>query len=127
MALATLDARQRWFGLDAVVTGVNALGYLTLAAWLSEQLGTTSATSRAVGGGLLLFAIAVAVYAASERAPRWAGWSIVAVNAAWVVGSLVVAAAGIGDFNGVGRSWIACQAAVVAALTALQSSTIRAR
>jgi hypothetical protein len=53
------------------------------------------------------------------------GWTIVAINAMWVVGSLVVAIAGLGDFTGVGRAWIAAQAAVVAALTAMQASTIR--
>ena len=125
--IATFDARQRWFGLDAAVTGLNALGYVTLATWLSEQFGATATTYRAIGGALLLFAISIGVYAAVDRAPRRAGWSIVAVNVAWVVGSLVVAAVGIGDFNGLGRSWIACQAVVVAALTILQTSTFQER
>jgi hypothetical protein len=124
---ATFDARRTWFGLDAVVTGANALGYLALGGWLSDQLGASASSYRTIGGALLLFAVSVGVYAATDRAPRWAGWSIVAVNASWVVGSLVVAAAGIGDVNGLGRAWIVAQAVVVAALTVMQASTIRHR
>lgn len=125
--VATFDARQRWFGLDAVVTGGNALGYLALAGWLSDQLGAGASSYRAIGAGLLVFAISVGIYAAGDRAPRWAGWSIVAANASWVVGSVVVAAVGVGDVNGLGRSWIVAQAVVVAALTVMQASAIRYR
>lgn len=124
--IPALDARRRWFGLDAVVTGLNALGYLTLGAWLSEQFGSASSMYRIIGVALLVFAIVVGVDAIG-RPPRWIGWSIVSVNAAWVVGWLLVAVAGLGDFNGMGRAWIAIQAAVVGALTVMQTSTLRNR
>lgn len=68
--LTATDARRRWFGLDAVVTGANALGYLALGAWLSEQLGATAATYRTIGAGLVLFAVSVGAYAAADRPAR---------------------------------------------------------
>jgi hypothetical protein len=122
-----LDARQRWFGLDAAVTGANAIGYLVLGSWLSDQLGTGAPTYRIIGGALLAFSIIVGLYAASSGAPRLVGWSIVEANAVWVAGSVVVAAVGLGDFNGLGRTWVACQAVVVAVLTVLQASALRDR
>ncbi len=122
-----LDARQRWFGLDAVATGANALGYLALASWLSEHLGASASAHRTVGAGLLLFAAAVTAYAVSTAPPRWAGAVIVRGNVAWIACSVVVAGAGIGDLTGLGRAWALAQALVVAALTALQASSIRRR
>lgn len=113
-----------WFVLDAVVTGVNAVAYLAAAAVLADHLGSGPGTYRGVGAGLLLFAGAVGAYAARGTFDR-RGWAIVAVNSAWVVASLVVAVSGLGDFEALGRTWIALQAIVVAGLTAAQIVALR--
>lgn len=120
-----LDRRRLWFGLDAVVTGVNAVAYLALGGWLADQLGGSATTYRAAGTGLLVFAAAVAAYAAGRERHSAAGWGIVAVNVSWVLGSLAVAAAGLGTFDGLGRTWIALQAVVVTALTVMQARSLR--
>lgn len=123
------DARRLWFGLDALVTGANAVAYVALGGVLADHLGSGSGTYRAVGLGLLVFAIGVAAYAAWSDllAASAGGWGrvIVALNAAWVAASLVVAASGLGDVTGPGRAWIAAQEVAVAGLTTMQSRTLR--
>lgn len=123
--LVDADARRRWFGLDALVTGANALGYLLLADRLAERLGGEAGTVRSVGAGLAVFALVVAGYAGTRGRRDDLGWTIVAANGAWVVVSLAVAIVGAGGFDGFGRGWIALQAVVVAALTALQVGAMR--
>lgn len=120
-----LDDRRRWFWADAAVTGLNALGYLGLAGVLAGTLGATADTYRLVGGALLLFTVAVAAAAVDPDRRRRLAWSVVAVNGGWVVASLVVAAAGMGDLTGPGRGWVVAQAVVVGVLAGLQARSLR--
>lgn len=116
--------RRLWFGVDAVVTGGNAVGYLALAGPLADLLGGDAATYRWLGVLLLGYAAVVAAYARST-ASAGAGWAIVAANAAWVVASVEVAATGALDLEPAGRVWVAAQALVVGALAALQARSLR--
>lgn len=113
-----------WFTLDAVVTGANALTYLLAAGLVFDLIGLTTETARWLGVGLLAFTAAVAI-AAWRRGPRWLAWDVVAVNAVWVVASLVVAVSGALDLNGLGRVWTVAQAAVVGAFALLQARSLR--
>lgn len=119
-----------WFGLDAAITGANAIAYAGIAGTLADHLGGSVPTYRAVGLGLFVFSIVVAAYAtssdastATRRALR-RGSAIVVVNIAWVVASIAVAVADVGGFETAGRLWIAAQAAVVAGLATMQRSTL---
>lgn len=123
--IGAMGDRRRWFWADAGVTGLNALGYLGLAGVLDGPFGVSAGMCRLVGGGLLLFTGVVAAAATGPDGLRRLGWPVVAVNAAWVVASLVVAAAGVGDLTGLARGWIVAQAVVVAALAGLQARALR--
>lgn len=117
-----------WFGADALVTGANAVAYLALSVPLVDVLGASRGTHLAVGTFLAVFALYVgAVALASRRAatPRRGAWAAVLVNAAWVVGSVVVAVAALGDYSALGRSWLVAQAVVVGALAVMQARALR--
>lgn len=119
-----VTGKRRWFAVDAVVTGVNAVAYLAGASLLVDLFDGEVATYRWVGGFLLVYAAAVSVYTWSS-APDRAGWAVVVVNEAWVLGSLVAAAVGAFGLNGVGRTWAVLQAVVVGALALLQARALR--
>lgn len=120
-----LGALRLWFGLDALVTGVNAIGYLALASVLDGPLGADAATYRWIGAGLLVFSLVVGGYARATDPAPGIGRAVVAVNAGWVAASLVVAATGALDLEPLGRCWVVAQAAVVAALTVQQARAQR--
>jgi hypothetical protein len=104
--------------LDAAVTGLNGVAYLAAAEPLEDLLGLPAAWLRATGAVLLAFAVLVAL--ASRRPTPGAVSAIVAVNVAWVLGSLGFAIAGWGSPETAGTVWIVLQAIVVAGFAELQ-------
>lgn len=110
---------RRWFLVDAVVTGVNALGYVVAAGPVSRLTGADPGTVRALGIGLLVFAALVAL---TQLLPARTvpGWGAVGVNVLWVVASSVVAVTGGPGLSGVGRLWTVAQAVVIGVLAGLQ-------
>ena len=104
--------------LDAAVTGLNGVVYLAAAGPLEDLLGLPAAWLRATGAVLLAFAVLVAL--ASRRPTAGAVRAIVAVNVAWVAGSIVFALAGWGSPDTAGTVWILLQALVVAGFAELQ-------
>ena len=104
--------------VDAAVTGVNGLAYLAAAGPLEDLLGLPASWLRIAGVVLVAFAAFVALTARRPDAGSVA--AIVAVNAAWVVGSLAFAIAGWGSPETVGTVWIVLQALVVAGFAELQ-------
>jgi hypothetical protein len=109
--------------LDAVVTAANGAAYLLAAPLLADLLGLPAGWLRGVGVFLLLFGVGVGTVAARPAPP--AVGTVVAANALWAAGSLVVAAAGVGGPTTVGTVWIGLQAVVVAAFAALQVAGAR--
>ena len=104
--------------VDAAVTGLCGVAYLAAAGPLEDLLGLPAAWLRGAGAVLLAFAVLVAL--ASRRPTAAAVRAIVAVNVAWVAGSLVFALAGWGSPETVGTVWIVLQALVVAGFAELQ-------
>ena len=104
--------------LDAAVTGLNGVAYLVAAGPLEDLLGLPASWLRIAGVVLVAFAALVAL--AARRPSAAAVGAIVAVNVAWVVGSLVFAIAGWGSPETVGTVWIVLQALVVAGFAELQ-------
>ncbi len=111
--------------LDAVVTGANGAAYLIAAEPLADLLGMSPAVLRVLGIVLVAFAAAVAVTGARDAIPRPAVFAIIAVNAAWAVGSIVLAAAGWDSPTTAGTVWIVAQALVVAGFAELQAAGLR--
>lgn len=115
-----------WLGLDALVTGANALVYLVAAAPLSTLLGPQPGFIRSAG----VFLAAFAVFVAAVRATRPAGtpvYVIVAINGAWALASLGVALSNRLDLTAVGTVWVIAQALVVAMFAVFQVLALRRR
>ncbi|MFB9855124.1 hypothetical protein ACFFMR_32565 [Micromonospora andamanensis] len=110
--------------MDALVTGANGVMYLAGASVLADLFGASASLQRGAGLFLVVFAALVGWYARNRAAGPGMGWGIVAVNVAWVAGSLAVAAAGPGEFTAVGRIWLVAQAAVVGLFAVLQMRTL---
>jgi hypothetical protein len=113
--------------LDAVVTAGNGVAYLAAAGPLSDLLGLDAAFLRGIGAFLLAFAAVVWRVGARESPRAAAVRAVVAVNLAWVAGSLVLAAAGLGSPSSAGTVWTVLQAAVVGAFAELQVLALRRR
>jgi hypothetical protein len=109
--------------LDAVVTAANGAAYLLAAPLLDDLLGLPAGWLRGIGVFLLLFGVGVWTVAARPAPP--AVGTVVAANALWAAGSVLVAAAGVGSPTAVGTVWIGLQAVVVAAFAALQVAGAR--
>lgn len=108
--------------LDAVVTGANGAAYVVIAGPLADLLGMPTSFLRAIGVFLVIFAVAVWEAATSDRPAPAAVLAVIALNALWVVDSIVVLATGAYDPTTVGAVWIALQAATVAGFAALQAA-----
>lgn len=113
--------------LDAVVTSLNGLAYLVAASLLSDILDLPTGFLRGVGAFLLVFGLGVWIVGARSAIAASAAVTVVAVNVMWVVASLVVWAAGLGDPSTIARVWIVMQAAVVGLFAVLQIIGLRKR
>jgi hypothetical protein len=109
--------------LDALVTGANGAAYLVAAGPLEDLLGIPAAWLR--GAGAVLLAFAAVVWLTSRRPGARAVLAIVAVNALWTLGSVVLAIAGWQDPTTVGTVSIVLQALVVAGFAELQTAGLR--
>jgi hypothetical protein len=110
-----------------VVTGANGLAYLVAAGPLSDLLGLDAAFLRGTGVFLLAFTAFVWRVGARPEPARAAVRAVVAVNVAWVLGSLALAALGLGSPSTAGTVWVVLQAAVVGAFAELQILALRRR
>jgi len=99
--------------------------YLAAAGPLGELLGLHPTLLRIAGGGLLAFAAVVWLVASAQRMSRPAPATIVALNAAWAVGSVVAVLADIGTPTTAGAVWMIAQALVVAGFAELQLTGLR--
>ena len=108
--------------LDALATGSVAALLLALGGVVEDRLGLDRTLATAVGAGLLAWAAFVAWVSVDCR-PALVR-EVVAVNVAWVVASLVFAAAWDG-LTTLGVAVVVAQAVAVAALTALQAAARR--
>jgi hypothetical protein len=106
--------------IDAGVTALNGAAYLAGAGILDSLLGMPASAQRPIGAFLLAFAAAVLYVATRPTIGRGASAAVIAVNAAWVVASVVVL---VSDWHAPtlgGGVWIALQAVVVALFAVLQ-------
>jgi hypothetical protein len=106
--------------LDAVVTGANGAAYLAAAGVLDSALGIPSSLLRAVGAFLLGFAAIVGFVATRGIIRPAAAGAIIAANAAWAAGSVVLAILDSFSPTVAGTTWIGLQALVVALFALLQ-------
>jgi hypothetical protein len=110
---------------DAAVTALNAVAYLGAFALLDGWFGVPAALLIGVGAFLLAFAGFVGRLAARPEMGRAAVVGVIAVNALWVVDSVIALAVDAFSPTLAGQIVIAVQAAGVAGLAALQYLGLR--
>lgn len=111
--------------LDGLASG--ALGLLMAAAAgpLGLLLGLEPVLLRGAGLGLIPFALVVGYLASRATLPSWPVWCVVAVNALWVVDSVLLLVGGGTQPTMLGVLFVAVQALAVAAFAALEYAGLR--
>ena len=110
------------FALVADAVATVATGALLAAggSFLAGLTGLSATATLPLGLFLIAFAAFVGWVGMQQQTPRGAAMLIVIVNAAWVVGSLIVLLAGTWALTLLGVAFVIAQAIAVAALAALQ-------
>lgn len=110
---------------DAAASAATGLLLGLGAEPLEPLLGLPAALMRAAGYALLPFAALVAFLALRDRIPRAGVWTVIAVNALWVIDSVGLLLSGQVAPTGFGQVFVAAQAIVVAAFAELEFSALR--
>ena len=110
---------------DALASGVCGLVLAAAARPLSELLGLPAGLLRGAGLALLPFAALLAWLGSRAALPQAAVWAVVAVNALWVVESVVLLMSGWVQPTGLGVAFVLAQAALVGLLAELEVGGLR--
>ncbi|MDG4832820.1 hypothetical protein O7627_26450 [Solwaraspora sp. WMMD1047] len=111
--------------LDAVASAGLGAAVALAAPLLDGPLGAPTALLWAIGGFLVPFSVALWVIGSRVPANRSAVRTVIAVNAAWVVGSVLLVLFGGLDLTALGVAVVLGQAAAVAVLAELQYAGLR--
>jgi hypothetical protein len=110
---------------DATTSAAFGLLLLFGADAVSRILNVPAPLLRPIGLSLIPFALFVVFVATRERLARGAVWTIIVLNAAWVVASVLVLMAAPIDPNRLGIAFILVQAVLVAAFAEVQYVGLR--
>ena len=105
---------------DAIASGAGALLMLAGAGLLAAPLGLPAALLREAGLILVPFVAFVAWLGTREHLGGAAVWSVIGLNALWVVGSGVLLTGGWVAPTLLGHAFVIAQAVVVAVFAELQ-------
>jgi hypothetical protein len=105
---------------DGVISGLTGVLMAAAASPLEAWLGLPSLLLRVAGLSLLPFAAVVIALGRREVPPRRIVGAVVAVNASWVVASVLLLFSERIEPSALGYVFVLGQAAAVAALTELQ-------
>lgn len=106
--------------LDGLLSGVTGLLLVLAAGWLGAFLELPRLLLLVAGSALLPFAALLVWLSNRAEISRQAIWAVIAVNALWVIDSLLVLAIGWLSPNLFGYAFIIVQALAVALLAELQ-------
>lgn len=110
---------------DAVSAGAMGVLLLFAPAVLLDLLGLPGWLRHGAGLALLPFAAFVGWVASRPVPPRAAVWTVVALNVAWAIESVVTVAGGFVTATPLGVAFVLVQAALVAAFAAVQVAALR--
>ncbi|MGH8794873.1 MAG: hypothetical protein ACRDXX_19810 [Stackebrandtia sp.] len=111
--------------LDAVATGALGLGLAVGGGLVDSLLGIPAAALHGVGAFFVVYAIALGALSTRRTINRNAARAVVAVNAVWVLDSVVVLGAGLWSFTAIGTAAFVAVAAAVAGFAAVQFLGLR--
>jgi hypothetical protein len=115
---------RRVLALDAVSCGAMGLGLLLIAPTLASLFNLPVELLREAGLILLPFAALVGFLASRRQPSRIGVWAVIALNAIWVVDSVLLFATDIAP-NALGYAFVIGQAVIVGALTELEYFGLR--
>jgi hypothetical protein len=107
---------------DAAATAATGLLMAGAATMLAQITGIPAAFSLPVGLGLVAFAAFVGWVGRRAPTSRSLAMLVVALNALWVVGSIVVLVTGLFPLTLLGTAFVIVQAVAVGALALLQQA-----
>jgi hypothetical protein len=99
--------------IDAVASGGLGLLAVVGVSALEGLLGVPSALLWSTGAGLVIWAAALWIAASRPIVSRAAAWTVVALNALWVVDSLATVAIGWLPLTALGTAFVLAQAVAV--------------
>jgi hypothetical protein len=123
--VASTSFLRRALLVDAVASGASAVLMMAGASFLESLLGLPAPLLRGAGLILVPFVAIVGWLASRERVAASAVWAVIAMNAAWVVGSVAVLASDRFDPSTLGFAFVTAQAGTVAAFAELQYVGLR--
>ncbi|PIA67973.1 hypothetical protein CDR19_21955 [Ectopseudomonas toyotomiensis] len=106
--------------LDGLLSGVTGLLLVLAAGWLGAFLELPRMLLLVAGSALLPFAALLVWLSNRAEISRQAIWAVIAVNALWVIDSLLVLVIGWVSPNLFGYAFVIAQALAVALLAELQ-------
>ena len=106
--------------LDGLLSGVTGLLLVLAAGWLGAFLELPRLLLLVAGSALLPFAALLVWLSNRAEISRQAIWAVIAVNALWVIDSLLVLVIGWVSPNLFGHAFVIAQALAVALLAELQ-------
>ena len=106
--------------LDGLLSGVTGLLLVLAAGWLGAFLELPRPMLLVAGSALLPFAALLVWLSNRAEISRQAIWAVIAVNALWVIDSLLVLVIGWVSPNLFGYAFVIAQALAVALLAELQ-------
>jgi hypothetical protein len=110
---------------DAVISGAAGLLMALGAGLLEGLLGVPAALLRYAGVVLIPFAVLVGYLGTRASFPPAAVWAVIAANALWVAGSIVLLASGWIAPTALGYAFIIVQALAVGIFGELQYAGLR--
>ncbi|RKG73236.1 hypothetical protein D7W79_26160 [Corallococcus exercitus] len=111
--------------LDGVASGAMGLLMAVAAGPMGPLLGLEPGLLRGAGLGLIPFALLLGYLASRDTLPSWPVWFVVAVNALWVVDSVLLMTHGPTAPTGLGVAFVTAQALAVAMFAALEYAGLR--
>jgi hypothetical protein len=111
---------RRVLAVDAISSGAMGLGMLAFASFIAPLLNLPVDLIRDAGLVLLPFAAFVGYVASRGQIPRVGVWIIIALNAVWVVDSIVLLFTGWVEPNALGYAFVIAQAIVVGLFAELE-------
>ncbi len=111
--------------IDALVSGATGALLIVAAEPLAPLLGLSPLLLRLAGLALVPFVLLLAWVLRRDRLSRRLVRGLVAINALWAIGSLLMLAAGWVEPTWLGYAFVAAQAAIVGLFAELQVSGAR--
>ncbi len=125
MTAVRSNALRTVIAVDAVVCGLSGAGLALDAGLVAGPVGLPAAVLQPLGEGLIAYALLLAWLATRPSLPRAVVWTLVALNVAWAVESVMLPVLGWAQPSGVGLTLLLVQAAGALLVADLQFLALR--